>query len=81
MHDSYANSQNKFDEPYTKEIGTKYAYKLLKKVEVKSIGNTNVLEITYSSVFPDEARKIADMIALVYKDLEKSIGNEDALKQ
>ena len=78
LHDSYSNSQNKFDEPYTKEIGTKYAYKLLKKVEVKSIGNTNVLEITYSSVFPDEARKIADMIALVYKDLEKSIGNEDA---
>ena len=78
LHDSYANSPNKFDEPYTKEIGTKYAYKLLKKVEVKSIGNTNVLEITYSSVFPDEARRIADMIALVYKDLEKSIGNEDA---
>ena len=44
----------------------------------ETIGNTNVLEITYSSVFPDEARKIADMIALVYKDLEKSIGNEDA---
>ena len=29
-------------------------------------------------MFPDEARKIADMIALIYKDLEKSIGNEDA---
>ena len=78
LHDSYSNSQNKFDEPYTKEIGTKFAYKLLKNVEVKSIGNTNVLEITFSSVFPDEARRKADMMAPGYKDLEKSIGNEDA---
>ena len=64
--------------PYSKEIGDKYANTLIGNISVKAQGNTDILLITYKSVIADEARRVANMIAYVYKDLEKELANQDA---
>ena len=64
--------------PYSKEIGDKYANTLIGNISVKTQGNTDILLITYKSVIADEARRVANMIAYVYKDLEKDLANQDA---
>ena len=64
--------------PYSKEIGDKYANTLIGNISVKAQGSTDILLITYKSVIADEARRVANMIAYVYKDLEKDLANQDA---
>ena len=67
-----------YDTDYNDEVGDKFSNKIINNTKLKRQKNADIIEITFTSVFPNEARKIADMIALVYKDFEKAIGNEDA---
>tara|TARA_Y100000768_G_scaffold62549_3_gene42762 strand:+ start:323 stop:2659 length:2337 start_codon:yes stop_codon:yes gene_type:complete len=66
------------DKPYEDSIGERYASRIIKNMQIKTNGNTDIIMITYSSVFADEARRIANMIATAYRDIEKEIGNKDA---
>ena len=67
-----------YTEPYSDAIGEKFSQNVMNGISIKRRSATGVLEITFQSVFADEARRISDGIAQVYKNLEKTIGNEDA---
>ena len=78
MYENNTDSASFYNTDYSDEIGDKFSNKIINNTKLKRQKNADIIEITFTSVFPDEARKIADMIALVYKDMEKVIGNEDA---
>lgn len=78
LYNNKEQSISNIDTPYDYSIGEKYASRIIKNTEIKTNGNTDVIRITYSSVFADEARRIADMIANSYRDIEKELGNKDA---
>ena len=78
LYDQGSNFPIAYDQDYSDEIGNKFASNIINGTKLNRKKNADIIEITFSSVFPDEARKVADMIALVYKDMEKAIGNEDA---
>ncbi len=66
------------DRPYDESIGEKFAPEILKNIKVSVKRNTDIILITYLSVFPEEARRISEMIAIVYREIERDLGNEDA---
>ena len=78
IYDPDNETESFYNTDYNDEIGDKFSNKIINNMKLKRQKNADIIEITFTSVFPDEARKIADMVALVYKDLEKAIGNEDA---
>ena len=65
--------------PYNESIGEKYASEIIQNLKVTTKRNTSIIKITFSSVFAEEARRISDMIAIVYRDMEKELGNKDAI--
>ena len=78
IYDPNNETESFYNTDYNDEVGDKFSNKIINNTKLKRQKNADIIEITFTSVFPNEARKIADMIALVYKDFEKAIGNEDA---
>ena len=78
IYDPNNETESFYNTDYSDEVGERFSNKIINNIKLKRQKNADIIEITFTSVFPDEARKIADMIALVYKDFEKAIGNEDA---
>lgn len=66
------------DVPYDDSIGEKYASKIIKNMSLRTQGNTDIIQITFSSVNADEAKRIANMISIVYSDLEKEVSSRNA---
>ena len=78
LYDPNTETASFYNMDYNDQIGDRFSNKIINNTKLKRKKSADIIEITFTSVFPDEARKVADMLALVYKDMEKVIGNEDA---
>tara|TARA_B110000438_G_scaffold298052_1_gene345511 strand:- start:8537 stop:10846 length:2310 start_codon:yes stop_codon:yes gene_type:complete len=78
LYDPLLDIPFNYESDYSDEIGNKFSSNIIRNTKVLNSDGTDVIKITFQSVFSEEARKIADMIAFVYKDMEKVIGNENA---
>ncbi|MFL3009197.1 MAG: polysaccharide biosynthesis tyrosine autokinase [Candidatus Neomarinimicrobiota bacterium] len=68
-----------YDQPYSEEIGNKFASAIASKISVKQVPSTNILKISYGSVWAVEAKLIVNTLTKVFKDFEKDINNEEAI--
>ena len=68
-----------FENPYTSEIGERFAGQILKNLTVKSSISTDN-NLSYTSVNADEARKILNKLIKVYIELDLKWGSEDAVQ-
>ncbi len=66
-------------EKYTDEIGNLYANKIQKQLRVEHINNTDIIKISYGSVWAAEAQLITNTLTKVYKKFEKEINAEEAI--
>ena len=57
LYNNKEQSIPNIDTPYNYSIGKKYASRIIKNTEINTRGNTDVIRITYSSVFADEAEE------------------------
>ena len=69
-----------FENAYASEIGERFAGQILKNLTVKSSISTDVINLSYTSVNADEARKILNTLIKVYIELDLKWGSEDAVQ-
>ena len=80
LYDQTIDNASEYNEPYTEAIGERFARNILNGLSVKNRRNTNILEITFTSVNADEASRIANIIARTYVRLDKQWSSEDAVQ-
>lgn len=80
LYDAGLDKANKYDEPYSDEIGSRFAGKILKGLSVKNNRSTDILEISFNSVYADEARRVADKVAETYVRMDREWGSENAIQ-
>ena len=78
FYDPSEESAKSYDELFSNEIAERFANKVISGLRVVHREGTDIIDISYSSVYGKEAMTIANMIAAVYKDLEKEISAEEA---
>ena len=78
FYDPSDEAAKSYDEPFSNEIAERFANKVISGLRVVHREGTDIIDISYSSVYGKEAMTIANMIAAVYKDLEKEISAEEA---
>ena len=66
-------------EEYSDEIGSLYANKIENQLRVEHINNTDIIKISYGSVWAAEAQLITNTLTEVYKKFEKEINAEEAI--
>ena len=66
-------------EEYSDEIGNLYANKIENQLRVEHINNTDIIKISYGSVWAAEAQLITNTLTEVYKKFEKEINAEEAI--
>ena len=78
LYDPTKEDTQDYLEEYNDEIGEKFSGNVINNIGINNQRSSDLIEITYSSVNADEAKRVANMIAKVYQNLEKKWGNEDA---
>tara|TARA_B100001123_G_scaffold450039_1_gene618180 strand:+ start:72 stop:2435 length:2364 start_codon:yes stop_codon:yes gene_type:complete len=80
LYDPSTDVSAEYNEPYTDVIGDRFARSILGGLNVNNRRNTDILEITFTSVNADESRRIANIIAMKYVHFSKVWSSEKALQ-
>jgi len=67
-----------YNDPYTDKMGEKFTSALLNSLNVQNLRNTNILEISFTSINPEEATRITNLIATTYVKLNAQRNKSDA---
>ena len=79
LYDPIYDLPLQYNEEYSEKIGERFADKLTNGLEVNHRGGTNIIDISYTSVWPVEAQLIVNTVADVYMDLDQKWSGEKAL--
>ena len=79
LYDPVYDLPLQYNEEYSEKIGERFADKLINGLEVNHRGGTNIIDISYTSVWPVEAQLIVNTVADVYMDLDQKWSGEKAL--
>ena len=78
----FFNNKNDYldvNQPYSKEIGEKYYKNVLQSIKVTNKRETDIIKISCSSTFPDEAQLLANTVVEVFKSFDKNLNAEVSL--
>ena len=78
LYNPKSESAKSYDTKYSDEIGEEYASNIINGVNAVHRKSTDIIDISFQSVYANEAKTIANILAKVYKDFEKEISAEDA---
>jgi len=67
-----------YDEEYSDQIGEKFAGSLINRLSINNRAGTNIIDISYTSVWPEEAKLIVNTVAEVYQVLDRKWSGENA---
>jgi len=67
-----------YDEGYSDQIGERFAGSLINRLSINNRAGTNIIDISYTSVWPEEAKLIVNTVAEVYQVLEQKWSGEKA---
>ncbi len=73
------DAPKKYAESYADHIGIKFSEFILNSIEIKSKRQTDLVVITCSSSFPEEASLIANTVIEVFKQLDQEWQSEESL--
>ncbi len=68
-----------YEEDYSDQIGNRFANLIENKLSVEHIPNTDIIKISYSSVWAAEAQLIVNTLTQIFKEFEKEINAEEAI--
>ena len=78
LYDPSSDLPLHYNEEYSEKIGERFAEKLTSGLKVNHRQGTNILDISYTSVWPVEAQLIVNTIADVYLELDQKWSGEKA---
>tara|TARA_B100000686_G_C16806352_1_gene991055 strand:+ start:2576 stop:4915 length:2340 start_codon:yes stop_codon:yes gene_type:complete len=80
LYDPDSDMPIQYNQPYSESIGDQFAGNILSGLNVNNRRNTDILEITITSVNADESSRIANSIASNYVRLSKIWNSEQAMQ-
>ena len=78
LYDPNQNQPKKYTEDYSDDIGEKFASALLSGINLSPRMNSDIIDVSYTSVWPEEAKLIINTIIDIYKDFDQKLSSEDA---
>jgi len=78
LYDPSADVPLYYDEGYSDQIGERFAGSLINRLSINNRAGTNIIDISYTSVWPEEAKLIVNTVAEVYQVLEQKWSGENA---
>ena len=78
LYDPSSDSPVQYNEEYSESIGERFAEQLTVNLGVRHRQGTNIIDISYTSVWPVEAQLIVNTIADVYLELDQKWSGEKA---
>jgi capsular exopolysaccharide synthesis family protein len=67
-----------YDDEYSDQIGERFAGSLINRLSINNRAGTNIIDISYTSVWPEEAKLIVNTVAEVYQILDLKWSGENA---
>jgi len=64
--------------PYDDQIGERFANKLINRLNINPRPRSDIIDISYTSVWPIESQLIINTVADTYKDFDKNLSGEKA---
>ncbi|MFL2983126.1 MAG: GumC family protein [Candidatus Neomarinimicrobiota bacterium] len=78
IYDPHLENPKKYNENYDESIGEKFTEKLMSRLSLSNIKNTNIIKISYSSPNADEARRISNLISRSYVRYDRYRNRDNA---
>ena len=78
LYDPSTDLPLRYNEEYSDKIGETFAENLIARLTVNHRQGTNIIDISYTSVWPMEAQLIVNTVADVYQDLDQRWSGEKA---
>lgn len=79
LYDPKSHGPTKYDVDYSDEIGERFAGSLISHVKVNHRQGTDIIDISYTSVWPHEAQLFVNTMAEVYQKLDIQWSGEHAV--
>lgn len=67
------------NQPYSKDIGEKYYKNVLESIKVTNKRETDIIKVSCTSTFRDEAQLLANTVVEVFKSFDKNLNAEASL--
>lgn len=78
LYDPAEDAPKFYDYPYADTVGQRFAKRVQSRLEVNNQRETNILEVTVVSPFPEETALIVNTVADVYRDLDQEWSADEA---
>ena len=78
LYDPESQAPIKYTDDYTDKIGERFAGRLLQNLSTNHRQGTDIIDISYTSVWPEESKLIINTLVDVYKSFELKMSGEYA---
>ncbi|MEE2765372.1 MAG: polysaccharide biosynthesis tyrosine autokinase, partial [Candidatus Neomarinimicrobiota bacterium] len=78
LHDPQSEAPIQFTEDYSNDVGERFADALLGRLSANHRQGTDIIDISYTSVWPHESKLIVNTLIDVYKNFELQLSGEYA---
>ena len=78
FYDPASDAPAYYTEDYTDEVGERFAEKLISGIDLFPRPNSDIIDISYTSVWPEEAKLIINTVADLYKQFDERLSSEKA---
>ena len=78
LYDPKQNAPNFYTENYSDEIGERFASTLISRINLNPRINSDIIDVSYTSVWPEEAKLIINTIVDTYKEFDQILSTENA---
>jgi len=78
LYNPVNDSPSHYISDYSDDIGERFADRLIQGIDLNLRQNSDIIDISYTSVWPEEAKLIINTIAEAYKEFDEKLSSEKA---
>ena len=78
LYDPKQNAPNFYTENYSDKIGERFASTLISRINLNPRINSDIIDVSYTSVWPEEAKLIINTVVDTYKEFDQILSTENA---
>ena len=78
LYDPKQDAPNHYNEDYSDEIGERFASTLISRINLNPRNNSDIIDVSYTSVWPEEAKLIINTVIDTYKEFDQKLSSENA---
>ena len=78
LYDPKSDLPLRYNQDYSEDVGERFAGSLIGQLSVKQRSGTNLIDVSYRSVWPEEAKLVVNTVAKVFQNLDQKWSCEKA---